>query len=172
VEKSVEVEERVPIDKSAKYFWALARLVLGWIFLFAFLDKLFGLGFGTPAADAWIRGGSPTAGYLLHGTTGPLENFYHMIAGKAVVDWLYMFALLGLGVSLPLGIFMHLAGVGGALFVTMLWTTELPKATNPFADKHMVYFFVLLGLMASHAGRTWGLGRWWSRVVGRLRFLE
>jgi thiosulfate dehydrogenase [quinone] large subunit len=160
------------MEGRAKYYWALTRIVLGWIFFWAFLDKLFGLGYATAAEDAWIRGGSPTAGFLLHATSGPLANFYHSIAGSAVVDWLYMFALLGLGVALLLGIFRYLAGYGGALFVLLLWSSQLPKTDNPFADKHMVYFFVLLGLMAVHAGRTWGLGRWWSRVVGRFRWLE
>jgi thiosulfate dehydrogenase [quinone] large subunit len=160
------------MESKARYFWALTRILLGWIFFWGFLDKLFGLGFGTAAEDAWIRGGSPTAGFLLHATTGPLAQYYQSFAGKAVVDWLFMLALLGLGVALLLGIFMRITGYAGALFLMLLWSAQLPKADNPFADKHMVYALVLLGLMASQAGRTWGLGRWWSRVVGRFRWLE
>ncbi|HLV72357.1 MAG TPA: hypothetical protein VKY91_06180, partial [Vulgatibacteraceae bacterium] len=34
---------------AARYVWAAARLALGWIFAWAFVDKLFGLGFATPA---------------------------------------------------------------------------------------------------------------------------
>ncbi|MEV0316802.1 hypothetical protein AB0H91_55075, partial [Nonomuraea fuscirosea] len=44
---------------AAGYVWALARISFGWIFLWAFLDKTFGWGFATPAAKAWINGGSP-----------------------------------------------------------------------------------------------------------------
>nr|WP_230204906.1 hypothetical protein [Parafrankia elaeagni] len=38
------------------------RVSLGWIFLWAFLDNLFGLGHETPSAQAWVNGGSPTDG--------------------------------------------------------------------------------------------------------------
>ncbi|MFC3824299.1 hypothetical protein ACFOSO_37505, partial [Planomonospora venezuelensis] len=34
----------------AAYAWAAARIALGWVFLWAFADKTFGLGFATPAA--------------------------------------------------------------------------------------------------------------------------
>ncbi|WP_442945749.1 hypothetical protein [Nonomuraea sp. LPB2021202275-12-8] len=49
-----------PVD----YVWAVARIALGWTFLWAFLDKTFGWGFATPADRAWIAGGSPTTGFL------------------------------------------------------------------------------------------------------------
>ncbi|MER7365496.1 hypothetical protein ABT353_22580, partial [Nonomuraea wenchangensis] len=51
---------RRPVD----YVWAAARISIGWVFLWAFLDKTFGWGFATPAAKAWINGGSPTTGFL------------------------------------------------------------------------------------------------------------
>ena len=40
------------------------RIATGFIFLWAFLDKLFGLGYSTASAKSWIHGGSPTKGYL------------------------------------------------------------------------------------------------------------
>ncbi len=42
---------------TARYLWALTRLCLGWIFLWPFLDKTFGLHHQTPSAKAWIHGG-------------------------------------------------------------------------------------------------------------------
>ena len=51
-------------QKAARYLFAGTRLALGWIFLWAFLDKLFGLGHSTPSTGAWINGGSPTKGFL------------------------------------------------------------------------------------------------------------
>ncbi|TMR37519.1 hypothetical protein ETD85_07950 [Nonomuraea zeae] len=39
---------RRPVD----YVWAAARIAIGWIFLWAFLDKTFGWGFATPANRA------------------------------------------------------------------------------------------------------------------------
>ena len=43
---------------------AVLRLATGFIFLWAFLDKTFGLGFSTPAERAWLNGGTPAQGFL------------------------------------------------------------------------------------------------------------
>src|SRR4051794_31813772 len=79
---------------ATRYLLAGIRLALGWVFLWAFLDKLFGLGLSTPAANSWLNGGSPTAGFLGKAATGPFTGFYHSIAGNVVVDVLFMAALL------------------------------------------------------------------------------
>ena len=103
-------------DKSP-YIWALLRISTGFIFLWAFLDKMFGLGFATcrdattsvinsGCADAWTQGGSPTTGFLGNAVTGPFADFYHNLAGLAWVDWLFMLGLLFVGVGLMFGIFM------------------------------------------------------------------
>jgi thiosulfate dehydrogenase (quinone) large subunit len=65
------------------YVWAITRISLGWIFLWAFLDKAFGLGRATPAENAWLDGGSPTNGFLANAPTGPFENLYKDLAGRA-----------------------------------------------------------------------------------------
>jgi hypothetical protein len=64
----------------ARYLWALTRLSLSAVFLWAFFDKVFGLGHETTAAHAWLNGGSPSAGFL-GGATGPFADFYQSIAG-------------------------------------------------------------------------------------------
>lgn len=52
-------------SRAARASLALLRLATGWIFLWAFLDKTFGLGFSTPIDRAWINGGTPSQGFLL-----------------------------------------------------------------------------------------------------------
>src|SRR5829696_1447309 len=52
------------ITTGAAKFLAVFRVVLGFEFLWAFLDKTFGFGYATPSARAWIHGGSPTKGFL------------------------------------------------------------------------------------------------------------
>ena len=47
--------------KTAWYALALSRILLGFVFLWAFLDKTFGLGFATAAEKAWVAGGSPSS---------------------------------------------------------------------------------------------------------------
>jgi hypothetical protein len=58
------VPKRLPrmITARAARFLAVFRVVVGLEFLWAFLDKTFGLGYATPAARAWINGGSPIVG--------------------------------------------------------------------------------------------------------------
>jgi thiosulfate dehydrogenase [quinone] large subunit len=145
-------------------FGGLARISLGWVFLWAFLDKTFGLGFATPSKDAWIEGGSPTSGFLEFGAAGPFKGVYNSIAGAAWADWLFMLGLLAIGVALILGVAMYLAAGGGALLLILMWTAVLPPENNPVMDDHIIYALTL-GLLASlGAGRWLGLGHWWERM--------
>ncbi|MBT8228340.1 MAG: DoxX family membrane protein [Dactylosporangium sp.] len=146
----------------ARYPFAAARILLGWLFLWAFLDKTFGLGHATERKNAWIDGGSPTQGFLKFGTKGPLSDFYHSIAGAAFTDWLFMITILALGVSLMAGIGLRVAAVAGGILVVMMWSVVLPPTNNILVDDHLIYLALLLGLALSDAGRTWGLGGWWS----------
>ena len=49
---------------SARIVLAALRIVVGFIFLWTFLDKTFGLGFSTPRQMAWINGGQPAQGFI------------------------------------------------------------------------------------------------------------
>ncbi|MFL6272156.1 MAG: hypothetical protein ACJ75A_18815 [Actinomycetes bacterium] len=152
------------ITARATKFLAVFRVVLGFEFLWAFLDKTFGLGYATPAAKAWINGGSPTKGFLSRVAVGPLEGTFHTIAGAAWADWLFMAGLLGLGTALLLGVAMRLAAASGALLLVLMWTVVLPPANNPFMDDHLVYAMLLVILAAAGAGTTLGLATTWGRI--------
>ena len=147
---------------ATRYLLAGIRLALGWVFLWAFLDKLFGLGLSTSTANSWLNGGSPTAGFLGKAVTGPFTGAYHSIAGNAVVDVLFMAALLGIGIALILGIGMRIAAGAGAVLLVLMWTAVLPPATNPFMDDHLIYAAVLVALALMGAGNVLGLGRRWT----------
>jgi thiosulfate dehydrogenase [quinone] large subunit len=147
---------------ATRYLLAGLRLALGWVFLWAFVDKLFGLGFSTPSANSWINGGSPTAGFLGKAATGPFTGFYHSIAGATVADILFMAALLGIGAALMLGIGMRIAAASGALLLVLMWTAVLPPENNPFMDDHLIYAAVLVLLALLGAGTTLGWGRRWA----------
>ena len=146
---------------AARYLLAGIRLALGWVFLWAFLDKAFGLGFATPSERSWFNGGSPTNGFL-GSAKGPFSGFYHSIAGTGIADALFMTALLGVGLALLLGIGMRVAAGAGALLTVMMWTAVLPPTTNPFMDDHLVYAAILIVLALLGAGNTLGLGRVWA----------
>jgi thiosulfate dehydrogenase [quinone] large subunit len=144
------------------YVWAGLRIALGWVFLWAFLDKTFGLGFATEREAAWIEGGSPTEGFLAFGTKGPFADFYQGMAGAAFADWLFMLGLLGIGLALIIGIGMRVAAAAGALLLVLMWTAALWPENNPFMDDHLVYAGLLIGLAFARAEDTLGFGRAWG----------
>lgn len=156
------------------YVWASLRIALGFVFLWAFVDKLFGLGFATcrnPTTEAvvlgcekaWIAGGSPTTGFLKFATQGPLEGFFRGLAGIALIDWLFMGALLLLGVALVLGVGVRLAAIGGSILMLSMWLALLPPENNPLIDEHIIYIGVLIGLALVNDDQRFGLGAWWAR---------
>lgn len=158
---------RSTIERSAGALRALlaaTRISLGWVFLWAFLDKAFGLGFSTSSQNAWIAGGSPTFGFLNFATRGPFADVFQAMAGHPVVDALFMLGLLGVGVALTLGIGMRIASVAGSLMLLLMWLAALPPSNNPFLDDHVVYALVLSTLPLLHAGKVFGLGDRWART--------
>ncbi|MFC3493729.1 hypothetical protein [Glycomyces rhizosphaerae] len=163
-----------PARAAVDYLWAGLRLALGWVFLWAFLDKTFGLGFATERDAAWIDGGSPTAGYLEFATKGPFADLYQGMAGSTFADVLFMIGLGAIGTALILGVGMRIAAAAGALLLVLMWTAALPPENNPFMDDHLVYAALLIGLAMVRAEDTLGLGRAWGGLglVERHRWLK
>ncbi|MGW5055651.1 hypothetical protein [Actinokineospora sp. NPDC004072] len=164
---------------------AAIRIAMGLVFTWAFLDKTFGIGYATPAANAWINGGSPTKGFLGSIDRGPLGDVFRSWAGQAWADWLFMAGLLGIGAALLLGVGLRVAAAAGSLQLLLMWAAEWPlarhtdageltRSTNPVLDYHIVYALVLVLLAVACAGDVWGLGRRWARLdlVDRNRWLR
>jgi thiosulfate dehydrogenase [quinone] large subunit len=164
---------------------AIARIAVGFIFLWAFLDKTFGLGYSTTAAKAWIHGGSPTSGFLGHVEVGPFRTFFASLAGSSVVDVLFMLGMLGVGLALILGVGLRVAAVAATVILLSMWAAEWPLAkltfdgqpsgsVNPIVDYHLVYALVAIVAAWSAAGRVWGLGKVWetTSLVKRLPWLK
>ncbi|GAY07334.1 DoxX family membrane protein [Pseudonocardia sp. N23] len=159
--------------RAAAITLAALRIGVGFVFLWAFLDKTFGLGYATGTAKAWVQGGSPTKGFLGSVDVGPLQSMFHTWAGTWWADWLFMLAMLGIGLAVVIGIALRPAAVAGTIVLALMWFAEFPLAqhaadgtasgsTNPFVDYHVVYILALITLAATQAGRFWGLGGWWS----------
>ncbi|WP_128381354.1 DoxX family membrane protein [Streptomyces cavernae] len=157
------------------YSFASLRLLTGFAFLWAFLDKTFGLGYATPSGKGWIDGGSPTKGFLSGVAVGPVESTFHDWAGADWADALFMAGLLGIGLALVSGITLRLAAVAGTAMMALMWIAEWPPAqhlsdgspsmsTNPFVDYHVIYAAALIVLAAVSAGDTLGLGRIWAQL--------
>jgi thiosulfate dehydrogenase [quinone] large subunit len=153
---------------------AVLRIAFGLTFLWAFVDKVFGLGYATKSGKGWIDGGDPTAGFLGKGSSGPMAGFYHSLVGDFWVSPLFMLGLAGLGVALTLGIGMRIAAASGALLYLLMWSAALPPETNPVLDDHIVGAITLVALALVAAGNIWGLGRQWAQtaIVRRYAWLR
>ncbi|MFF4585351.1 hypothetical protein [Streptomyces sp. NPDC001388] len=157
------------------YAFASLRLLTGFVFLWAFLDKTFGFGYATPSGKGWIDGGSPTKGFLGSVAVGPMESTFHSWAGDPWADWLFMLGLLGIGLALVAGVALRLAAVAGTVMMALMWIAEWPPAkhladgsasmsTNPLVDYHVIYAVALIVVAAAAAGDTLGAGRLWARL--------
>lgn len=143
--------------------WVL-RVLVGWLFLWAFLDKTFGLGFATcreavtgvvnySCNQAWLYGGSPTSGFLTHAAKGPFAAYFQSLAGNPLVDWLFMAGLLAIGLTLMFGVLVKLGSYAGALMLALMYlAASIWPANNPFLDQHIIYIVLLLGIAQASPG--------------------
>lgn len=164
---TVVTQESVVTSPLARKVLAVARIVIGFFFLWPFLDKTFGLGFTTPAERAWINGGTPAQGYLNNlDPAQPLSGFFQSAFANPVGDVLFMLGLLGIGVAMITGAGLRIAAVGGALLMAFMYVVALPwigePTTNPIFDSHWVEGLLLIIAAVTLAGDTWGLGKWWA----------
>lgn len=172
VTTSETAETGTALDRSI----AALRIAFGFTFLWAFLDKTFALGFATGKDEAgnvdyfgdaaWINGGSPTEGFLSFGVPedNPFKDVFTNMAGQAWVDWLFMIGLLGIGVTLLLGVGMRIGTAAGALMYAMMYLAVLPLENNPIVDDHLIGVIAMAVLYFAAAGATWGFGRMWRRT--------
>ncbi len=137
-----------------KITWLVLRLAMGLIFFWVFVDKLFGLGFATKSENAWINGGSPTSGFLLNATRGPLEALFKGLAGVALVDWLFMLGLLFVGLTVTFNRYIKWGALAGSVMLLLMYLSVFPPANNPLFDEHLVYILVLVLLAYKDSYRS------------------
>ncbi|MBH0128915.1 DoxX family protein [Salinibacterium sp. NK8237] len=167
--KAVTAESDLVVTSTGRRVLAVLRLATGFLFLWAFLDKTFGLGFSTPVERAWINGGGPSQGFLTgDGVVGPLKPAFAAIASPAS-DILFMLGMIGIGVAVMLGIGLRISAVAGTIMMLLMYLAEWPFAanagsTNPLVDYHIIYALALITIAFLSAGDTWGVGRAWKRL--------
>lgn len=164
------------------YSWLAVRIALGFTMIWAFFDKLLGLGFATcrdktthavnyMCSNSWLGGGSPTTGFLKFGAEGPLGELiqkiftsHHYITngfGRTLVvdksymitDVLFMIGMLGIGLALLLGAGMRLAGYSGALIMLFMYLASFVPENNPITDDHIINLTIFI-LLAVMAERA------------------
>lgn len=167
-----QVLHQEDIVRSGFAQWLLVglRFVLGFFFLWPFLDKLFGLGYVTPSGSGWVDGGQPAQGFMSH-AEGPFADFFKNISGPWA-DWVFMAGLLGIGVAVLLGAGLKIAAWSATILVFLMYLAEFPVGrdnlgfTNPLVDDHWLEALGLLLVAYTFSGDKLGLGRWWGSRVG------
>lgn len=170
------------MTKSEKFninhLWASLRIGLGFILLWAFFDKLFGLGFSTCfnkvsgtidnfCSAAALNGGSAIDDFLNFALpkNGVFYDFFHSLAGNSFANFLFLAGLALIGLALTLGIAVRIAVVSGILFFMSMWASLLSFSDgnpNPFVDYHVIYSLVLLGIFMANKSQVWGFGKQWQ----------
>lgn len=167
--KAPALERAIVTSIAGRRSLAVLRLATAFIFLWAFVDKAFGLGFSTPVERAWINGGAPAQGFLnSEGVTGPMQPWFQSIASP-FVDWIFMAGLLAIGAALALGIGLRIAAGATSVMMLLMYLAEWPFAadagsTNPLIDYHIIYALVAVVIAVLAAGDTWGLGGQWKTL--------
>lgn len=166
---------RVRLTRGGANVAALLRIGLGLLYLWAFISQGFGVTytntetptsstaevstdkswhFGYDADEGWISSGfthSPTEGYT-NNLDGPVA-FIPDDLPVGFVDFMWIFAVAGLGIALSLGIFMYIAGWGGFILNLLIWFSNFPPSNNPLIDgEHMAFALGILLVMFLHAG--------------------
>ncbi len=174
----VAAEASIVTSLTGRRVLAVTRLATGFIFLWAFLDKLLGLGFSTPIERAWLNGGTPAQGFLNSpAVQGPFAPFFQNLA-TPLADWLFMAGMLGIGAAVMLGIGLRVSAVAGSVMMLLMYVAEWPfmanaGSTNPLVDYHIIYALALILVAVLAAGDTWGIGAWWRNqpLVQKYRWL-
>ncbi|MGA9276122.1 DoxX family protein [Ilumatobacter sp.] len=165
--------------------WTALRLALGWSFVWAFFDKMFGLGFSTCRVSvdgaatntidvmcdsAMLKGGSPTYGLLEFGTQGShTGGLFRWMASSGpdtigIADVLFMLALFCGGFALMLGVGVRIAAIGCALLMFFMFLAlDVWPDTNPINSSHTIEMLAFLGIATVGPGR-FALQNWMVRT--------
>src|SRR6188768_1446704 len=172
-------------------FLSLTRIAIGFVFLWAFFDKLLGLGRSTcltisedratyttnflcspdpvKGGGAWIHGSHVTEGYLVYGgnPTSPFHEFFVGLGAQRWTDWIFMLGLFAIGFALMAGVGTKLVMFAGPLMLTFMYLTQMWPTTNPFLDDHLIQALAIIGIVLVELGhQSIGFGTWWRKKVG------
>lgn len=175
---TADVETPVKESKLGYPLLSVSRILIGFIFLWAFVDKLIGLGFSTcrngdtnaievMCDKAWLAGGAITKGYL-GSSSGPLADFFISLGEYRWTDWFFMLGLLGIGLALMLGMGTKIAAWCGMAMLAMMYVSHawpFSGGTNPFVDYHVIYAVAAIGIVyVELKHQSIGLGTWWRSL--------
>jgi thiosulfate dehydrogenase [quinone] large subunit len=139
----------------------LTRVTVGWVFLYAGIEKIFG---ATPfSAAGFLKFGTigTTGEKVADGTiVNPTHSFWVSLAGNGtlmpIVNFLVVFGEVAIGAALILGFATRFASIAGALMMTLFWIAAWDFAFGAI-EYHSVLAIVTLSLGIIGAGEFFGL---------------
>jgi thiosulfate dehydrogenase [quinone] large subunit len=150
-------------NKTSQKALLVLRLALGWLMLYAGLDKV-------------LSGNFSAAGFLMGAKT--FHSFYVFLAQPSIIgliNFVNEWGLTLLGVSLILGIFVRLSSILGAVLMLLYYfaSNTFPSVPKGFiVDDHIIYALLLVLFAAINAGRYYGLDAILSRTVFYEKYLK
>ena len=158
--------------KFQEYLLGLLRIFFGLEFLWAFLDRFFGLGIATAPEASFLSGAKQTEGYLRF-VTNPDSPFAFIFNGPdalllelgGIVDLMYMGMLFIGGITLITGIGVRIGGISTFLFFFSVWLATIPPEFHPFIEAHFLQMWILLFFAISDSGYWLGLGERWNNFL-------
>ncbi len=137
------------------------RLTIGWVFLFAGIEKLF-LGEHAFSAAGFLQFGTlgTAAGAADGAIVNPTHQLWVNLAGNPaaldVINVLVPFGQVAIGAALILGLATRFAGVMGALMMAFIGVAAWDFA-NGFVNYHVVLMLSSLVLAVIAAGEVYGV---------------
>ena len=151
-------------EQKGKIALAVLREVLGFMLIWAFFDKLLGLGRLTDKSAAMINGGSPTEYYLSQLVSGPFEGMWNALAGNQFIDLLLMFGLFAVGFALMFGIASRLSVIGMVIMMVLMYTLCIPPDDNILVDYHIAYICGILAVYWLGGFDRISLKKYWNEL--------
>jgi thiosulfate dehydrogenase (quinone) large subunit len=142
----------------------ILRIAMGWVFLFAGIEKFFALG-GKPFSAAgflqFATAGSWPGVELAQGQyINPTHPFWASLGTNAgligVINVLVVFGELAIGTALILGLFTRFAAAMGTLMLSFFFLASWDFA-NGIVNSDAIYAILTASLGIMAAGRVFGL---------------
>lgn len=160
-------------EELGRYFLAIVRIGMGWLLIWSFFDKVFGLGFFTPAGGGWIDGVSPSS-YISYVASGPLADFYMSLGGNVFVDILMMAGLLCIGGTLIFGFASKICTATFIAFMLIMFSLQLPPNDNPIINYKVLLAVAMLAIYYMGGFEKLSIYNWYKElaIVRRFPILE
>lgn len=130
------------MTKYGDYAMLALRLALGWLYFYAGLVKV-------------LEPGWTAAGYL-KGSVGPFASVFVSMAGSPLVDFLFKWGLVLIGLAIILGLLTRLAAFWGVVITLLIYFTKFPPKLG-LVEEHIIYIAAFVVMAATGAGRVFGI---------------